>query len=196
MTPFGYLVVFVSLVLALGVTRLLRGFGQLLQASRRGDAPRLYWVHLCWTVILLLVHVNFWWALFQFRGRGEWAYYQFVLLVAVPALLYLAAVLVFPEPGRLDGDFDFRDYFYANHTPLFLAVAGVTVLNFLILLSTVGVGAGGPALLQVGSYAVSVLLMLAGAWTDSESYHGLLAAVTLLFVAGLNIAASGQTVIG
>lgn len=119
-----------------------------------------------------------------------------MLLVAVPALLYLAAVLLFPEPGRLDGDFEFREYFYANHTPLFLALAGVTVLNFLVLLSTVGIGGGGPASLQIVSYGFSVLLLLAGALTDSEVYHRILAAVTLISVAGLNIAASGQTVIG
>jgi hypothetical protein len=43
MDPFSYLSVLTSIVLALGITRILTGLGRLLQ--KRGRV-RVYWVHL------------------------------------------------------------------------------------------------------------------------------------------------------
>ena len=43
MDPFAYLSVLTSIVLALGITRVLTGLGKLLQARGR---VRVYWVHL------------------------------------------------------------------------------------------------------------------------------------------------------
>jgi len=51
MDPFSYLSVLISIILALGMTRVLAGVGELLPArSRRG----LYWVHAVWVVNLFL----------------------------------------------------------------------------------------------------------------------------------------------
>jgi hypothetical protein len=44
MDPFSYLSVLISIVLALGMTRVLAGVGEMLQARSR---RRLYWVHTC-----------------------------------------------------------------------------------------------------------------------------------------------------
>ena len=43
MDPFSYLSVLISIILALGITRLLGGLDDMLQA---GSCPRIYWVHI------------------------------------------------------------------------------------------------------------------------------------------------------
>ena len=51
MDPFSYLSVLISIILALGMTRVLAGVGEMLQARSR---RRLYWVHAVWVVNLFL----------------------------------------------------------------------------------------------------------------------------------------------
>src|SRR6266478_5009930 len=51
MNAFEYLSVLISIILALGMTRVLAGVGEMLQARSR---RRLYWVHAVWVVNLFL----------------------------------------------------------------------------------------------------------------------------------------------
>ena len=54
MDPFSYLSVLISIILALGMTRVLAGVGEMLQARSR---RRLYWVHAIWVTILYLASI-------------------------------------------------------------------------------------------------------------------------------------------
>jgi len=58
MDPFSYLSVLISIILAFGMTRVLAGVGEMLQARSR---RRLYWVHAIWVVNLFLYLVEAWW---------------------------------------------------------------------------------------------------------------------------------------
>ena len=51
MTLFEYLTVAVSIVLALGVVRLIEGLGPASEATRR------YWVHFVYVVLFVLMHL-------------------------------------------------------------------------------------------------------------------------------------------
>ena len=51
MDPFSYLSVLISIVLALGMTRVLAGVGDMLQVRSH---RRIYWVHAVWIVNLFL----------------------------------------------------------------------------------------------------------------------------------------------
>jgi multisubunit Na+/H+ antiporter MnhC subunit len=51
--PFSYIIVLTSIVLGLGVTRLVGGLGEMMQ--QRQKRRRLYWVHCLWMVNLLLL---------------------------------------------------------------------------------------------------------------------------------------------
>ena len=51
MDAFSYLSVLISIILALGMTRVLAGVGEMLQARSR---RRLDWVHAIWVVNLFL----------------------------------------------------------------------------------------------------------------------------------------------
>jgi hypothetical protein len=54
MDPFTYICVLTSIVAGLAVTRLVSGFGQLLQTRARTPS---YWVHALWMVNVLLAMI-------------------------------------------------------------------------------------------------------------------------------------------
>jgi hypothetical protein len=64
MDPFSYLSVLISIILALGMTRLLAGVSEMLQARSR---RRLYWVHALWVVNLFLYLVVAWWIFYRWQ---------------------------------------------------------------------------------------------------------------------------------
>ena len=101
MDAFSYLSVLLSIVLGLGITQLLQGFGRLMNARSR---VRPYWPSLLWAVVLLVAHVQNWWSMFGLRGRAHWSFLDFALVLSNPILLYLLAALVLPE--NVEGDVD------------------------------------------------------------------------------------------
>jgi hypothetical protein len=95
MDPFSYLVVLTSIVLALAVTRVVGGLGQLMQKRKR---RRSYWVHTLWLLNLLLVIVIVWWFAYRWRTYERWTFFLFLWLLLSPIVLYLIASLLFPDP--------------------------------------------------------------------------------------------------
>src|SRR5436190_22655870 len=65
MSPFEYLSVLISIVLALGMARVLAGVGEMLQASSH---RQIHWVHVLWIVNLFLYLVVAWWIFYRWRN--------------------------------------------------------------------------------------------------------------------------------
>ncbi|HTE51898.1 MAG TPA: hypothetical protein VK698_13680 [Kofleriaceae bacterium] len=110
MDEFNYLSVLVSIILGLGITQLLTGVGRMLQNRAR---VRLYWLTIGWVLILLLVHVQLWWSMFELRGQREWTFLGFFSVLILPIVLYLMSALALPDFGDTVAD-DLRDHYYAN----------------------------------------------------------------------------------
>ena len=64
MSDFEYASVVVSIVLALGIADILRFLGD---TVREPGACRVYWVHFLWILVLLSLHIEFWWRMWNFR---------------------------------------------------------------------------------------------------------------------------------
>jgi hypothetical protein len=168
MDPFSYLSVLISIVLALGMTRVLAGVGEMLQARGR---RRLYWVHVVWTLNLFLFLIVAWWIFYRWRDHEHWSFYLFLFVLVSPTILYLASLVLFPSesaPGQL---VDYKRHYYANHRAffiLFALYAPIDVLDSLLK--------GVPHFLSLGpEYFISTGLFLAGvtiaAITRNERYH-------------------------
>src|SRR6266480_6888339 len=99
MDPFSYLSVLISIVLALGMTRLLAGVGEMLQARSR---RRIYWVHAVWIVNLFLYLVVAWWIFYRWRNQQPWTFFLFLFVLISPTILYLASIVLFPPESSLD----------------------------------------------------------------------------------------------
>src|SRR5882724_8970253 len=99
MAAFEYLSVLISIILALGMTRVLAGIGEMLQARSR---RRIYWVHAVWIVNLFLYLVIAWWVFYRWRNQQPWTFFLFVFVLISPTILFLASLLLFPRAGAVD----------------------------------------------------------------------------------------------
>ena len=90
MTLFEFILVLVSLILAIGVTQLLRGVANVV---RYRDELKLSWVPLCWAGTLFLLTAAHWWSLWDMRDTA-WTFPTFFFLLLPPTLQYFAISLL------------------------------------------------------------------------------------------------------
>lgn len=72
MNAFDYLSVLISIILALAMTRVLGGIGEMLQARSH---RHIYWVHVIWIINLFLYLVVEWWIFYRcaMSSRGHFS---------------------------------------------------------------------------------------------------------------------------
>jgi hypothetical protein len=168
MNAFEYLSVLISIILALGMTRVLGGVGEMLQARSH---RHIYWVHVIWIINLFLYLVVAWWIFYRWRDQQPWRFFLFVFVLISPTILYLAAILLFPREADVDLAIDYKTHYYANHRAFFILFAlfpPVDIVDSLLK--------GVPHFFQLGTvYMVSSVLYFAGmmtaAITRNERYH-------------------------
>jgi hypothetical protein len=165
---FSYLSVLISIVLALGMTRVLAGVGEMLQARTR---HRIYWVHVVWIVNVFLYLVVAWWIFYRWRNQQPWTFLLFVFVLISPTILYLASLLLFPRESELERPVDYKTHYYANHRAFFTIFCLFTPVDFVDSLLK-----GIPHFLELGpQYYVSNLIyfigLLTAAITRNERYH-------------------------
>jgi hypothetical protein len=168
MTLFEYVTVAVSIVLSLGVVRLLDGVR--FAASRE----RGYWVHLAWIATKLFNHALYWWGLWATRDAVAWNFASFIWVLAFPGILYLqSTALVTTTPGDISS---WREHFFSIRR-WFLAINLVLNLHVfvssLLLLDVPLVDTSRIPLLLV------FVLYVAGILSPNPRLHGLIAGVVL-----------------
>lgn len=92
MDLFEFLLVVVSIVLGLAITELLAGAVRILRGELLPGR-----LHSLWILIVLQLQVQLAWGLWGLRDREAWTYAEFLLLLAGPGLLYMAAAVLFPS---------------------------------------------------------------------------------------------------
>ena len=115
--PFSYLFVLTSIILALGMTRVLAGVGEMLQAGTR---HRIYWVHALWVINPFVYLVVAWWIFYRWRTQQPWTFFLFVFVLISPTILCLASIVLFPPESALDEFVDSKVRYYANHRAFFI----------------------------------------------------------------------------
>jgi hypothetical protein len=168
MGAFEYLSVLISIILALGMTRVLAGVGEMLQARRH---RRIYWVHVVWIVNLFIYLIVAWWIFYRWRNQQSWYFYLFVFVLISPTILYLASMLLFPWEANTDGSVDYRRHYYANHRAFFVIFSLFPVVDIADTLLK-----GIPHFVALGSpYVISSALyfigMVTAAITQNKRYH-------------------------
>jgi hypothetical protein len=186
MDPFSYLSVLISIILALGMTQVLTGVGEMLQARTR---RRIYWVHAVWVFNLFLFLVIAWWIFYRWRNITEWTYYLFLFVLISPTILYLASLVLFP-PRESHGETvqDYRSHYYANRRSFF-ALFGlwvpVDVADTWLKGSTHFASLGAKYIL---SAVVLIVVFAVAATTRNERVHGLLALYFLVHTVLISLA--------
>jgi hypothetical protein len=167
-SAFEYLSVLISIILALGMTRVLAGVGEMLQARIH---RRVYWVHVIWIFNLFIYLVVAWWIFYRWRNQQKWTFLLFVFVLISPTVLYLASMLLFPREGTVDESVDYKAHYYANHRAFFTIFSMFPVVDIADTLLK-----GIPHFVALGKpYVISSMLyfigLLTAAITQNERYH-------------------------
>lgn len=164
MDEFSYLSVLLSVILGLAVTQILQGFrGVLLSRAR----IRLYWPVIGWAILVLLVCFQNWWSMFGMRGRHDWTFPQFAIVLLQTILIYMIAGLVFPD---LFGEaiVDLKANFYAHRGWLISLAMSAVVVS---VLKDVVLDGKLPQPTNLAFHAIFVAALMVGAITRRERYH-------------------------
>ncbi len=86
MSIFEFVLVMASLIMALGVTVLLRHVALIIRYRR---SMTLDWVPLAWIAVLFLSTTAVWWSLWDF-AEVAWTYPRFFYLLLIPTVQYIA----------------------------------------------------------------------------------------------------------
>jgi hypothetical protein len=125
---FEYLSVLVSIVIGLGLSEMIACWAHLLRHRR---TVQFYWIHTLWTVMMVLMIVQFWWGFWQFSIVENWSFVRLMAVVVEVIVLVLAATVLTPA-READTLVDLRTY-YESQSQLFFALAtGVIVLLILV----------------------------------------------------------------
>lgn len=170
MDPFSYLSVLISIVLGLGLSHLLAGAAQLV---RHRATVRLYAPTLFWMGMLFLLHIQVWWSVFALRRIEAWTFFGFMLVLAIPMMVYLLSYLQVPDKGEVD----LRQRYYENRGWFF---ALLTLLPLLSLAQEYFLWGMLHEAADVGFRLVFAALSAVGLITTSERVHRVLAPAALV----------------
>ncbi|MFK7955580.1 MAG: hypothetical protein AB8B96_05755 [Lysobacterales bacterium] len=101
MTHFEYIAVMVSIIMGLGIVRLLSNLDKVFSAQR-------YWPHAVWVLSLFWLHVQNWWAFWEMRTVA-FNVVLYSVWIAYASLLYLCTVAL---TNREDTDKTWKAHFF------------------------------------------------------------------------------------
>lgn len=175
MSAFDYLSVLISIILGLAITQILQGFRDLMQARTR---LRFYWPPVLWAILLLVICVQEWWAMFGWRDYPAWTFLGFSMVIAQVVGTYLIAALVLPDVAG-DEPLDLRAYYFANHRWFF--TLGVLTVTASIAKDRMLVGAWPSPPLNLVFQLVLIAIFAIGALVANERVHKLLLPLAALW---------------
>lgn len=128
MNQFEFLSVFVSIIIALGISNILSSAMRLIR--RRGHV-RMHNATLVWMAALFLLQVLIWWLAFQRRESAHWTFFRFLLYLLMPILVSLPGYLLVPEIElELEPSYDLEREFNHNRRWFFAMLGAMAVVGF------------------------------------------------------------------
>lgn len=126
MEIFEFVLVTVSLVLALGLTSVLRAVASMISHRR---SRRIEWYPTIWAAVLFLYVPGYWWSLWDFRDV-DWTFPGFFFLLLMPTCMYIAINLLGEALVSKHGDSQI-DAFEGVRIPFFVSVTVMQIAGAL-----------------------------------------------------------------
>lgn len=177
MSDFEFVSVLMSIVVGLGITRILSDLASL--AEHRANV-RLDGLTLVWAMNVLGYLLIYWWVVVNnWRTQATWSFFGFSTLFFYGVVLYFCAALILPRADR--EPLDLRERFETIRLPFFLLWLTV---GFFEVLDSFSKGSayvlaelGLPYLITMG---VTMVLTVGAIWTRDRRFHWAFAIVTLI----------------
>ena len=156
MTRFEFLMMIAAVVVAVGMTEIVGGWGRLMRTRAVVKAD---WLHLGWSIWILAVLIQYW--------IGMWAYNQVqidymgqIFFLIIPTLFGVLAAFAITPDVPMVGELDLREYYWAKRTAVFLPLAAFVLLSYVADLVIVGVDKIGFDLLFIHGVGMVLLILL------------------------------------
>ncbi len=124
MSIFEFIMVMVSLILALALAQALRG------ATEFVTSPKRYLPHGSWLLLIILTILQTWWAYWDWNVISDWRFTTYLAALVFPMVLFIAVYLL--TPATRARDIDWRSHFYAVRTWFFLTLMFLWVFGVFI----------------------------------------------------------------
>lgn len=119
MTLFEFMMAIASVVIAIALTEMFGGWGNLLRAH---IAPQIDWLHLCWSVVVVLYAIQYWMGIWPYRFQDFNYIYQVWFLIIPTLFIVLVSFAITPDVGP-DETLKLRDYYLSRRAPIFFGLA-------------------------------------------------------------------------
>ena len=123
MTFFEYMMVMVSLIMALALSQVMRASSDIL------TSPKRHWVHIVWVLVFLFWIVQGWWALWDLRTETDWTFVKYMSMFPFPLILFVVGSIL--VPSERSGTIDWKLHFDAKKTWFFSAMIVVGIESIL-----------------------------------------------------------------
>ena len=123
MTFFEYMMVMVSLIMALALSHIMRASAEFL------SSPKRYWVQSSWAAIIVLLILQSWWAYWDLRDISDWSFLKYLSVFFYPLFFsFIASVLI---PLNRSTEHDWRASFHKKRVLFFWAMIVSTIVAVL-----------------------------------------------------------------
>ena len=174
MTHFEYIAVIVSIILGLGIVRLLGSLDQVFSTDR-------YWPHAVWVITIFWLHVQNWWAFWDMRTIS-FNIALYIIWIVLVSLMYLCSVAL---TNRKTDEIPWKEHYYRQKN-WFLSVQAATIVAA-ILVSFIFFGTS--FLHPYRALQLSLLVLaIVPIFSDREKVHEVVSVLFLsLFFVGFSI---------
>lgn len=187
MSRFEFVMMIASVVVAIGMTEIAGGWGRMVRTPAK---VHFDWLHLGWTIYILLLAVQYWIGMWSYN-QLELTYVGQIYFLVIPTIFLVIAAYAITPDVPLEGVFDVREYYLANRIGVFLplavfsvtawiadlAIAGLEYLEIEFMMMSLLVAAGlvGLAMtkkiwVHAGIFGISMLIVIGGLFTEM-AYH-------------------------
>lgn len=121
---FSYVSIVSSIILSLGIARILTGLAKILDKNVR---KRTYLVHLLWSLMCFSFLVLNWWILARWSSVTTWNFFLNLFILLTPTVTFLLSMILYPD--TFDNVVNFKKLYYTNHRCFFALGALLTPLD-------------------------------------------------------------------
>ena len=174
---FNHITVFISIVVALGLSELVTAWGALL---RHRENVRFHWLHAFWSMFMVVFMIQTWWGIWNFAAIEQWSFMVLCALTVQNLMLVETAQILSPRVDH-DRPADMKDFFFSNSKVFFLVATSlllVLTINDIVWLELPLFNIEN--IVRFGGMAVCTL----AAFSQNERFHALVAALaSAMFIA-------------
>ena len=134
MTKFEFLMMIASVVIAVGMTEIVGGWGRM---ARTPAKIKFDWLLFGWALVILLVGIQYWLGMWSYV-EVEMEYVGEIYFLVIPTLFFVLAAFGVTPDVPLVGSFDVREYYWNSRAAIFLPLSAMSVMAALADLVIVG----------------------------------------------------------